>query len=443
MVRSSFRLVVSLALILALAATVLSIYGALPARSAVGYVVVVDLAHGESPKGLDILAKTLYDGEVYVLLSSEKDLAKLDPVSRSLISGYLIGTFDKMTTPDGKTVTLTSLLTDLLIIPQPTKEFTAEEIQAIKNYLDTRGKAIWLAGDSDYPPGETSIAIVNKILEALGSNLALDYVSLEDPVSNAQAPYRVVALVKPPQSLSFLGFGAEKILMHGPGVVAYRDLATGSWSAIKPDNVPRGISVIAWSSPNGKIVENTAPPRGLLGQAYTAGDTGSFPMVAAQVVGNATIIVSSESPIGDYQPGITAQYYGVMLDGPRFVRNMVLWATGYMGELKYVVSTEKRVRDLEASLSNAMSMIKDLDSKISQLSGQLSSQANQLGSRINDVSNKVSSLENRVNSLSSDLSNSVNSLDSKISGSLNMIYAALGLAVIGLIAGAVALIRSR
>lgn len=131
------------------------------------------------------------------MLSSEKDLAKLDPVSRSLISGYLIGTLDKMTTPDGRTVTLTSLLTDLLIIPQPTVEFTSAEIQAIKSYLATRGKAIWLAGDSDYPPGEITIAIVNKILEGIGSNLALDYVSVEDPVSNAAAPYRVVAIVKP------------------------------------------------------------------------------------------------------------------------------------------------------------------------------------------------------------------------------------------------------
>ena len=440
--RGGFKPASSLLLVLVLAAAMYSIYGALPARSAVGYVVVIDLAHGESAKGLDILAKTLYDGEIYVLLSSDKDIAKLDPVSRNLISGYFIGTLDKMSTLDGKTVTLTSLLTDLLIIPQPTREFTAEEIQAIKSYLASRGKAVWLAGDSDYPPGETSITIVNKILEALGSNLALDYASIEDPVSNAQAPYRVVALVKPPKSLSFLGFGAERILMHGPGVVAYRDLATGSWSSIKPENVPNDINVIVWSSPNGKIVENTAPPRGLLGQAYSAGDSGAFPMVAAQTLkdlNNSVVIVSSESPIGDYQPGITAQYYGVMLDGPRFVRNMVLWATRYMGELKYVASTEKRIMDLEANLSNAMSTIDKLNTKISQLSDQLSSQTNQLGSRINDISNNVSGLNSRIN----DLSNRISDLDSKISGNLNTIYIALGLAIIGLAAGIVALIRKR
>ncbi|MFZ8823770.1 MAG: hypothetical protein ACO2O0_06430 [Desulfurococcales archaeon] len=36
-------------------------------------------------------------------------------------------------------MTLTSLLTDLLIVPQPTVEFTSAEIQAIKSYLATRG----------------------------------------------------------------------------------------------------------------------------------------------------------------------------------------------------------------------------------------------------------------------------------------------------------------
>ncbi|MFZ8823771.1 MAG: ABC transporter, partial [Desulfurococcales archaeon] len=69
-----------------------------------------------------------------------------------------------------------------------------------------------LAGDnSGYPLGETTIAIVNKILEGIGSNLALDYVSVEDPVSNAAAPYKVVAIVKPSDRLSFLGFGAERV----------------------------------------------------------------------------------------------------------------------------------------------------------------------------------------------------------------------------------------
>ncbi|MDT7889798.1 MAG: hypothetical protein RQ885_12615 [Desulfurococcales archaeon] len=434
------RSIGSIALAIVVVLSIATIYTSIPARSAITYVVLVDLAHGESAKGLDVFAKTLYDAEIYVLLSSERDLAKLDPISRNLISGYLIGSLDKMATPDGRTVTLTSLLTDLLIIPQPTTEFTEAEIQAIKSYLGTRGKAIWLAGDSDYPPGETTISIINKILEALGSNLALDYISIEDPVSNAGAPYRVVAMIKPSEKLSFLGFGAERILMHGPGAIAYRDLATGSWRAIKPGDVPSGIEVIAWSTPNGRVVENTAPPRGLLGQAYSAGDTGSYPMVATQILtrlNNSIVILSSETPLGGYQPMITAEYYGVMLDGPRFVRNMVLWATGYMGELKYVVSTEKRLRDIEANLSMAQSTIRDLSSRINDLSNRISQVGSALNDQVSRISNTISGIDRRI----SDLNSSIGNLDSRLSGASNLVYIALGLAVVGIAAGIASLLR--
>ena len=301
-----------------------------------------------------------------------------------------------------------------------------------------------LAGDnSGYPLGETTIAIVNKILEGIGSNLALDYVSVEDPVSNAAAPYRVVAIVKPSDRLSFLGFGAERVLMHGPGVTAYRDLATGSWKPIKPGDVPSDVDVIVWSTPNAKIVENAAPPRGLLGQAYSAGDTGVFPMVAIQILrslNNSIVILSSESPLGAYQPMITAEYYGVMLDGPRFVRNMVLWATGYMGELKYIASTEKKLRDVEANLSAVLSSIRDLSSRVGDLGNrvsQINNQLGQIGSMLSDHTSRISNIDRRI----SDLGSSINDLDARLSGTSNLVYIALGLAVVGIAAGVASLLR--
>lgn len=437
------RLAISISMALFIALSIYSLYIAPAARTAVSYVIVIDLAHGESPKGLDIFAKTLYDAEIYLLLSSDKDIARLDPVTRNLVSGYLFGTLDNMKTQDGRTVTLNSLLTDLLIIPQPTVDFTQQEIEAIKSYLGTRMKAIWLAGDSDYPPGETTIAIVNKILEAVGSNLALDYVSVEDPVSNAKAPYRVIASVRLSQNLSFLGFGAERILMHGPGVIAFRDLATGSWGAIKPDSVPKGIEVIVWTSPEGKIVENTAPPKGLLGQAYNAGDKGIFPMVAAQYLpnlNNSLVILSSETPLGGYQPMITAEYYGIMLDGPRFVRNIVLWATGYMGELKYVVAMDKRIRDAEANISNLLSTVRGLMPRFEDLSSrvnQLGNQVSQASSNINDLSTRISNFEKRIN----DLSNTLSNIDARASGSQNIAYIALGIAIVGIAAAIISIVR--
>ncbi|MCD6357944.1 MAG: hypothetical protein J7L75_05155, partial [Thermoproteales archaeon] len=46
------------------------------------------------------------------------------------------------------------------------------------------------------------------------------------------------------------------------------------------------------------------------------------------------VIVSGETPYGGYQPMVTWKYHGRLLSGPRFVRNVILWATGYMGELR-------------------------------------------------------------------------------------------------------------
>lgn len=48
----------SVVLILILLLSVTAIYTSTPTRSAVSYVVLIDLAHGESAKGLDVFAKT-------------------------------------------------------------------------------------------------------------------------------------------------------------------------------------------------------------------------------------------------------------------------------------------------------------------------------------------------------------------------------------------------
>lgn len=408
--------------------------------AAVSYVVVIDLAHGESAKGLDVFLRTMYDAEVYVILGKKGDEAKLPPQALPLLTGILYGTLDRLTTADGKSVTLTSILTDILIIPQPTVDFSDEEINAIKSYLSSRNKALWLAGDSDYPPGERTISAINRILEAVGSSLALDYVSVEDPVVNAKAPYRVVAFVKPPQDLAFLGYAAEKVLMHGPGVVAFRDPSTDTWSPITEDLLARrgDIKVIVRSSPNGKIVENTAPPQGSLGRAYSAGQTGAFPMLVAQIMNQyngSIVIVSSETPLGGYQPGITAEYYGIMLDGPRFVRNLVLWATGYMGELKEAASTASRISSLYINISSALNSLSNRLGSLEQQLKDAVSRIDFLGSRLSQVENSLSQIK--------DLDKRVSSLSGDLQSTGTMAAAALGIAVAGLLLGAASLLIRR
>ncbi|MCC6047705.1 MAG: hypothetical protein LM571_05955 [Desulfurococcaceae archaeon] len=414
-------------------------------RAAVSYVVVVDLSHGQGVKGLDVFLKTLYDAEVYLIVPSKEFYDALSPQIRALATGYYVGNLAKFTDPaTGREYTLTGIYTDLLIIPQPTKPIVADEVTAVISYLKTRGGGLWVAGDSDYGAGEDTIKIVNDFMIAIGANIVLDYLSIADPVSNCGADYRVVAWVRPPKGLEFLAYGAEKILMHGPGVVAFYNPTTGTFEKLTDVIKTRDdIKVIVWSSPNGTIVENNAKIRGI---AYEVGSIGTFPMVVAQVMpryNNAIVILSGETPVGGYQPMITAQYYLVYLDGPRFVRNIVLWASRYMGELKYVAQVGAalgtygtEIEKLVAALTAVQNSVKSLEGSVKDLRSDVESLKTSTSNIANQLQQQVSRVDSRIDTLSRDLekvSGSVKSLSSDLSTASTVAYVALALALVSLI----------
>jgi uncharacterized protein YoxC len=368
-----------------------------------GPVILVDLSHGENPGGLDMIMSISPEAYWYVMVSDEAAAQSLPQEIVSKATKILVGGFagdDFASVKDG---------VDMIIIGQPTAEFTPDEINAIKDWWtsDHLGRrAIWFAGDSDYPAqgGNLEIAMNanNAVLEALGAKLRHDYVSVEDPESNAGKPYRVVGLIQPDEPVAFLAYGAQKVLMHGPGAVAWVD-KNGNWHSLtkeKPDNVYR----IVWTTDKARIVEHQpkgpgAP--GSLGMAYHVGDTGRFVMLAAEVVNNKdVIIVSGESPYGDYQPMVTYSYYGIPLDGPRFIRNMLLWATGLMGELKSVELINKQVEQatskVDQKISSVESKISDLDKKVNNIEGKVSS----LDQKVSSLDSKVSNLDGKLSSIS-------------------------------------------
>ena len=425
------------AILLALAVTL-----AVPTtRAAVSYVVVVDLSHGQGVKGLDVFLKTLYDAEVYLIVPSKEFYDALSPQIKALTTGYYVGNLAKFTDPaTGREYTLTGIYTDLLVIPQPTKPIAADEVTAVVSYLKTRGGGLWVAGDSDYGAGEDTIKIVNDFMIAIGANIVLDYLSIADPVSNCGADYRVVAWVRPPKGLEFLAYGAEKILMHGPGVVAFYNPTTGTFEKLTDVIKTRDdIKVIVWSSPNGTIVENNAKIRGV---AYEVGSVGTFPMVVAQIMpqyNNAIVILSGETPVGGYQPMITAQYYLVYLDGPRFVRNMVLWASKYMGELKYVAQVGgalgtygTEIERLATALTAVQNSIKSLEGSVRDLRSDVES----LKTSTSNLANQLQQQIGRVDALSRDLekvSGNIKALSGDLSTASTVAYVALVLALVSLI----------
>jgi hypothetical protein len=222
---------------------------------------------------------------------------------------------------------------DVLILGQPSGPLSPDEIQAIANWFAQGNKVLWVAADSDYGSGVQAQDVADSILEQLGyGNLRVDLCSVEDPSSNAGAGYRVVGHVVPDPDTPFAGIITQnfvndgKVLYHGPGVVAWVD-ENGTWHPLNETSKPPLTYRIVVTSENGTIVENNDPAA----NAYLAGDTGVFTLLAAQIVPldngkQSVLIVSGESPYGDYEPTWSPLYHGVPLDGPQFVNNILHWA---------------------------------------------------------------------------------------------------------------------
>ncbi len=405
-----------------------------------GIVILVDLSHGQGTNGIETMMKMVPEASWILLVPSEDDANALPQTIKNMAMDIWIGDF--------ASVDLASV--DVIIIGQPTSMLSPEEIQAITSWFTDGNKVLWIAADSDYPAGgsEQSQVNANAILESLGSNLRMDYVSVEDPVSNCQRSYRVVGIVNPSPGAEAVGFGAYKVLFHGPGVVAWVD-ENGQWHKLSENEKPANTYILVTTTEHGQIVEHQpkAPGEpGNIGQAYAAGDTGVFPLMAAQVMnysGSVSVVmVSGETPYGGYQPITTWLYYGVKLDGPTFFRNVILWATGYMGYLKPLVELEKASKNIASNVSALIEeKIKPLEDKITSVEDRLSSLQTNVNnltnsmSKIKDLSDKVSGLESNVGDLSkkvSELESNINGLDEKVSGLEGKIGTINGYAVAGL-----------
>ena len=239
---------------------------------------------------------------------------------------------------------------DIIVLGQPTTYLTPEELDALSKWLNTGDKVLWIAGDSDYGSGNVTQAAVNTIAEYVGSHLRVDEGAIYDNTHNAQRFYRVLAQVTPDKPATDVAKGiTNPILAHGPDNVVYvYDNGTVDLLACKttPNNVVR----IARFYPTAYLADNNPPPplagklllsKGLApGKGATADkasgcSNAEYTFIAAELLstGNkkhALVIVSGESPYGDYQPTFTSSYHGVTLDGPKFIYNIFSWAHSYV-----------------------------------------------------------------------------------------------------------------
>lgn len=408
--------------------------------------ILVDLAHGQNSNGVCAMMSVMPDVYWVIVVPDNETLMNFpkEHVNCILHKAYKIVYGDIAKALNDPTLSI-----DMIIIGQPTIPLSDAEKEAIASWLSKPvSKALWCATDSDYPAQggaqERAQHICNDLLDYLSSkgfkiNLRSDYVSVEDPKSCAKRSYRVIAYVKPPAKYDadLLKIGAEKVLMHGPGAVAWVD-DNGNWHKVTEPGTPDNIIPILVTTENGVIVEHQAGGATEPGKAHTAGEKGSFVLMAAQILetknGRKVIIVSGESPYYGYQSMVTFEYYGYLLDGPRFFRNLILWATGDYSELKAYKELSSIVSKINSTVSSVVSK------KLAEVSQQLTKNVEALKADVNSakslasqVSNQLSGLQNQINSLS----NKVSSVESKASTATIIGYSAIALALIALIVAAI------
>jgi hypothetical protein len=432
--------------------------------------IAIDLAHGQQVNGVCAMMSVMPDAYWVIIVPDKASIDQLDNCIKTKAYAILTGGLTALTKSE--------ISIDGLIIGQPVTPLSEDEKKAVLDWLKGDGSMLWCATDSDYPAlgGNQELAqhICNDLLDYLAENgipvhLRSDYVSVEDPVSNTGRSYRVVGLVKPPAKYNadLIALGAEKVLMHGPGAVMWVDENGDCHKIVDPatgkvaSGTPDAIIPIVVTTENGNIVEhqprNPGEP-GEFGCAHQVGEQGVFVMLAAELVkvGEATktIIVSGESPYYGYQSMLTFKYHGVMLDGPRFFRNLMLWSLGYLDELKALKQIEdaaakqaeqavaQQVNTVKSEVENVVNnKVATLEQKVSNLEQKVTSvgnNVNNLVKKVNDIDNQVKSLAGKIQEIEN-VKNIANSANNKASSAYWYGIGGLVLAIIALIAAGLAI----
>ena len=268
-----------------------------PAVAQEGKVVLIPLGHGEGTKLLDLFVGNLTEWGYTVKFAN-------GTINSTILDGV-----------------------DILLLGSVWgANYTDAEVNAVKNWFEEGGKAIWVAGDSDYGGGNYIITNANKMLEAINSHIRVEPTSVEDPASNCGAAYRVAANVTNTDDsvASKLVEGVEHpILFHGPSIL-YGVKDDGTAVALEEESI-ENVHWVLKTSKYGVINDHDEIPP----VAHENGQEGSFVVMAVEMyagpASNNKIVVSSASPYGDYQPMFSWTYKNVTLDGPTLVKNTIDW----------------------------------------------------------------------------------------------------------------------
>jgi hypothetical protein len=205
--------------------------------------------------------------------------------------------------------------------------FSAAEISAIGNWFNTGNKFLWVGYDSDYGGASYINDNMTAILAACGSHVYGEPTSVEDPYSNCESAYRVVANGTGDDAyVSDIVTGVDAILMHGPTCLYGSTSGDGANAVnLETDSIANVYPVLYYGASAVIVDADLISPL-----AHDDGDEGAFVAMTVEVYagtpGTGLIMVSGASPYGDYKPMRAEGYYGVDLDGKALVEQAIDWA---------------------------------------------------------------------------------------------------------------------
>jgi hypothetical protein len=203
-------------------------------------------------------------------------------------------------------------------------------LSAIAAWFNTGGKFLWVSGDSDYysvgVAGDWIPMNCSAILEAVGSSLRLEPMSVEDPYSNCGSAYRVAAntTVTTGEAALITAGVTLPVLFHGPTCV-YGIGSTGAPVALENVTVANVFPIIRTGG-SGYLLDGEPTHTGAV---HVAGRSGSWVMMAGQKyagpLANNKVIASGASPYADYQCMYSNSYHGTPLNGALFCQQAFTW----------------------------------------------------------------------------------------------------------------------
>lgn len=217
----------------------------------------------------------------------------------------------------------------------PSFNYTQSEISAVAAWFKSGRKFLYIGSDSDFVEpyykaevGNFKQDQPNKVLEAIGSSIRIEFASVEDAVGfgAAGSPYRVFANetaggVNKDGWAGTITKGVSRVLFHGPTVIV--GFKAGKYVPI--DQVlDENTMWLFRTTDKGAIVHNTPT----LTKVVTPGQRGKFYLAAGQRLrvdgAYSKVVAAGESILGDRNSS-TAVERGVTLQGLKYIQNVLAW----------------------------------------------------------------------------------------------------------------------